>query len=195
MPNKPPSRTQIQSMLRTPNIPAVVPDTSSTANIKGVQTTTGATPPNKGNIGDLITHIAKSDNHLWQALTALQAQTNDLAGNTTSWTSWVPNISDFNGNPLFVDQTAAYYLVQGQLLFIELYAFLFVSTNRIVVSLPIDVGSIVIKTCAGYLFENTYDFVGLAGIQIVDNVALVYAAPSAVGTDCTLMMGGAIAIL
>lgn len=189
-------RTVIQRLTRTPNDPAVLPDnTGATSLDNGVQVTTGTNLQGKENIGNFISHLAKADNHLWQALTTLQRQTNGLVDNTGNWTSWVPEFSNENSQPLFVDSSAAYYMTYGPILFIELYAFLSVSTNKIFVSLPINVGSIIIKTCAAYLFENSYDFVGVAGVQIFDNVAVVFAAPAALGTDCTLMMGGAIAIL
>lgn len=193
-------RTVIQSMLRTPNNPATLPDnTGATALRKGIPVTTGTNLQGKEDIGDLITHVAKSDNHLWQALTSLQRQANGLVNNTSNWTSWVPHILNDVGDPVSVTNDAAYFMTYGPLLFIELHTDIDMTppTYGLQVNLPIDVGSIVIKTCAAYLVPDVQhpDINAVLAVEIFSNVAVIAIDTSVVGITCRFMMGGAIAIL
>lgn len=191
-------RTVIQSMVRTPNNPAVIPGSTGATDLRdGVQVTTGTNLQSQGDIAHLITHIAKSDNHLWQALTALQAQTNGIVNNTGRWTSWDPQFRDVSGQVPTYSDVAAYYMTYGPLLFIELRANITTISNRTEISMPVNVGSIVVKTCAAYMMIDTTvpTFVGVIGVEIVDTTALITVAPPVVGVDAIFMMGGAIAIL
>lgn len=200
MPNRPPSRTQIQSMLRGPNVPATVASTATTTMRNGVQITTGTTPVEKQNIGELITHIAKSDNHLWQALNSLQQQANSLAGQNSNWTSWVPQFSDpAITQQLTTTNTSAYYMTVGAILNIAIRTDVVLGLNDVMeISLPVDVGELIVKTCAAFLVEvglSSSLYSGVLNVEIVNQTALLKLSSFFRSMNCTLTMGGAIAIL
>lgn len=131
-----------------------------------VTTPTPAGTPRKQQINDLISHIARSDNHLWQALNSLQNQTNNIVGNTTDWRAWDPKIAAWDpSNPSFpqgkpmdrIVELVGYYMTMGNVLFIEVYAQLLLfplGFNFMVVDLPMNIGQTVIRTCAAYLTET-----------------------------------------
>lgn len=152
-------------------------------------------------IGDLITHISRSDNHLWQALTSLQSQTNALVNQNQmpTWTSWLPQIVDAAENVLITDELLGYYMVSGQLLFIEIHARRLVlqGAPQITVSMPVDVGDVIPKTCFAWLYQGSLATQGngIIQVEITNRTALLIANPNFVYTTCIFGMGGAIGIL
>lgn len=186
MPIRPPvtgarSRMTQQNFLADPNTPVTV------------------TAPQKvgsPNISDLITHIAKSDNHLWQALTSLQAQTNQLAGSQTVWAAWNPQISDQSGNILAAPDLAAYYMIMNNTLFVQLnvqnLTFTQVSTTALQIILPINIGRIVIQTCAAYLI-GTQVVNDVMALEAYDNIIDAYLRTVPSG-QYPFMLGGSFLI-
>lgn len=168
---------------------------------KIASTTTDTQTAKKQQIADLITHLGKSDNHLWQALTSLQAQSNALVNQNQmpTWTSWLPKIADASGVPLVYTELLGYYMVTGQLLFIEIFARQLVLTSapQIIVTLPVDVGDMIPKTCYAWLYNGSLATQGngVIEVEIRNQSALLIANPNFVQTTCRFGMGGMIGIL
>lgn len=171
------------------------PGTGTTIPSTEVTTTSPAGVIRKRQISDLITHIAKSDNHLWQALTSLQNQTNGLVGIVTDWTAWDPQIVDDTGNVLASKELAGYYMTNGRLCFIEIHGQVTVTAgaSNIQVSLPMDIGETIIKTCTAYLTST--DDNGVIGVEARKRVVVVTIKPSFRGLTCKFMMGGDLGII
>lgn len=152
--------------------------------------------PKKRQINDLITHIAKSDNHLYQALTSLQSQSNSIIGNITNWTSWNPKISNDQNIVVPNTELSAYYMVMWNLLFIELHGQITIPNPSafLQISLPVDIGETILKTCAAYLMNPAY-YNGAIGVEAQKQLAVVYVQPLFGGINCTFMMGGALGII
>ena len=161
---------------------------------------------NKKQIGSLITHIARSDNHLWQALTSLQSQANAIISLTTDWTSWDATVKDNLGVPLDTVELGSYYMVSGQICFIEVSGNVVLSSTSVITSinidLPVNLGETVSKTCAAYLAAfNTDGSLNLAmgdGVVLVNlwkQIATVFIRPTFTGLTCRFTMGGAIGII
>lgn len=175
------SRMTQQNFLTDPNTPVTV------------------TPPGKTgspNISDLITHIAKSDNHLWQALTSLQAQTNQINGSATTWAAWNPQISDQSGNILAAPDLAAYYMIMNNTLFVQLnvqhLTFTAIGTTALRILLPISIGRIVIQTCAAYLL-STLVVNDVMSLEAYDNIIDAYLRNCPAG-QYPFMLGGSFLI-
>lgn len=172
-----------QSMLATPNVPTTVAPPGRHSN-------------NQPQISDLITHIAKQDNHLWQALSSLQAQTNQIAGSTTVWSAWNPQIS--NGTiPLNPGAMAAYYaIINNQTLQVQLNCQNMVvtaNTTAFQILLPMSIGRVVIQTCAAYLPDFSTNINLVIGVQAYDNIIDVFLRPVP-GGYYEFMLGGSFLI-
>ena len=53
----------------------------------------------KQQTADLITHLGRSDNHLWQALTTIQNQANQLTENVSDLSAAINHLSDMLKTP------------------------------------------------------------------------------------------------
>lgn len=169
-----------------------------------VQTPGQTSVPKKRQIIDLISHIAKADNHLWQALNSLQDQTNSIVGSSTQWTSWNPKIQDdTTPQPLPVPTVglSAYYMSTGTILYIEIYSrALTINSNPnpqfITVSLPVDIGDTIIRTCSAYLTPVTSPTAnGVIGVELRKRTATITINPAFRTLICKFAMGGAIGII
>lgn len=174
--------------------------TSKLANPQAGSTTTDTQVAKKQQIADLITHLGKSDNHLWQALTSLQSQTNALVNQNQmpTWTSWLPKIADLNFTPLVTTELLGYYMVSGQLLFIEIFArqLALTSVPQVSVSLPVDVGDMITKTCYAWFFNGSLATSGngIIEVEIKNQSALLIFNPDFLNTTGRFGMGGMIGI-
>lgn len=191
-----------QSNTTPPSIPTTVPSGTSSGT-PGTQT-----PPTAKTrqTSDLVTHIARSDNHLWQALTSLQNQSNAIINNATDWTSWNPKLYDQSNNPIGTKEMLGYYMTSWQSCFMELHGTVLIfglsdphPTSQVQFDLPMDVGQTVIKTMTVYImapFDN-----GVMGVEIQKMKAIIYLRPSFVaqiphgGTACKFMAGGSVGII
>lgn len=157
------------------------------------------TPAKLQQTADLITHIAKADNHLWQALTSLQNQVNSVVNNITDWTRWNPKFYDSTNRPLANRQMSAYYMVIGPVLLLNVYGLLdILDVPDIRFDLPIDVGETIIKTCSAYLFSPTIlsEGNGVAIVRLQKQLFMMYIKPTFYNkTDCDFAASGTIGII
>lgn len=149
--------------------------------------------------GDLITHLSKQDNHLWQALTSLQSQVNDVVRNTTDWTRWDPKIYDNNMMPLVKENVASYYMRLGQLMFISIFGLVTVTATAkdVRIDLPMDLGDTVYKTCVVYLSEPWDDPTvnGVVDVYAQRQLMVITIRPELQGLKCRLSVGGPLGII
>ena len=146
----------------------------------------------------LISHIAKLDNHLWQALTSLQTQANSIVANTTDWTSWNPKIYDSTNVPLKTTELSAYYMVHKQLLFIELFGLVtFANSPDIRIDLPMDTGETITKTCAAYVYCPPIfsEGNGVVIARVNGRVFQMFVRAPFENQTCDVAIGGAIGII
>ena len=177
----------MSSALRSPGIPTIQP----------------SNPPKKGSIAGLITHIAKGDNHLFQALSSLQQQTNTIVGNTTPWTTWNPNFTDSSNIPLLYSNFSAYYMTLGALFIFQIvyYSLILPSPSNITLmyiqtALPVDIGPALVKTCPAYLVQDLQPVVnGVSAVQAISRTLAISFDPGFSGSSCTLIAGGVMGII
>lgn len=181
---------------------AVTPNTSS----PGITTTIPSDQTaRKQQIASLITHIARQDNHLWQALNSLQNQTNGIVNQTTDWTSWNPALKCYltatSTVPVVsVDELSAYYMVSGQICYIELWTNTVVlqpGTEKILLDLPVDIGDTISKTCSAWLVAPTLLSYGngICSVECLSQTATLVINPNFANVTCRFMMGGALGII
>ena len=160
----------------------------------------------KQQIGQFITHLARQDNHLWQALTSLQSQTNGIVNQTTDWSSWTPDIKDSLLVPLPVTEVNAYFMTSGQVCYIELFIeqlTMSSTANSIQIGLPMDIGETTFKTFAAYMMvlepPNNLPYpdlgTGLVFVQARRQLATIYVNPTFQNRTCMFIMGGAVGII
>lgn len=149
--------------------------------------------------GDLISHLTSQDNLLWQALTSMQNQINNVVRNTTDWIRWNPKIYDNNMMPLLQDEVNAYYLVQGQIMFISIYGLITITATAkdIRIDLPMDIGDTVYKSCAVYISEPWDDPTvnGTVDVYAQQRLMVVTIRPEMQGLKCRLSAGGPLGII
>ena len=170
------------STARPRNIQQSLTANNQNPTIASNSTTTGV--GSRPQIADLITHIARQDNHLWQALNSLQNQISNVDNSVSNWAAFDPQIVDNFDNPLTETDMAAYYMISGQTLFVQINCQKLtfpVQATALQVMLPVNIGRIVIQTCAAYLMTTT-NVNDVIMVEAYDKVADVYLRPVAAGT-------------
>lgn len=149
-------------------------------------------------ISDLITHIAKSDNHLWQALISLQQQTNALQNSVTNWQAWDVQIVQQTGQVLPTADIAAYYMTFSNILFVQLncqqLTFPSGNTTALQLLLPMSIGRIVIQTCSAYINATPVNINDVTMVEAYDNIIDIYLRPIAGIVTYPLALGGSFLI-
>ena len=197
------------SLLRPPGTVVTIPagtnpitKVTTRLNQPIIQTPT-APNANKQQTSDLTAHLASTDNRLWQATTSLQSQSNSIINNQTDWTYWNPKHYNENNDVLANEEFAGYYMISWQTLYLEAHGNITLSGHLLQLDLPMDVGEIIIKTCAAYLMypvkdvpNGVYPVVNaVVGVDIQKMLLTIYVNPEYTGLKCTLALGGAVGII
>lgn len=179
--------------------------TPKTANPQSTTTIPSDQVQKKRQIADLISHIAKQDNHLWQALNSLQSQTNSMINQTSSWTSWNPTPACWQTLagppvPLLFQELNAYYMVSGQLLFINIWTYsvtIPAGTEQITIDLPVDIGETIVKTCAAWLTSPNLRTQGngICAVEAQGQTITITINPNFTGVISRFNMGGVLGII